>query len=78
MGRNYTFRSVVFDVHDAYLGEHLAWHWRRWLALDTPAAVAAEFERQRFDAPTLAALRDAGVVRDAGELLSGGRAGGTA
>jgi glycosyltransferase involved in cell wall biosynthesis len=60
----------VFEVHDAYLGEHLAWHWRRWLALDTPGAVAAEFERQRFDAPTLSALRAAGVVRDAGELLS--------
>lgn len=60
----------VFNVHDAYLGEHLAWHWRRWLALDTPEAVAEEFARQRFDAATLATLRAAGVIRDAGELLA--------
>jgi hypothetical protein len=55
----------VFEVHDAYFGEHLAWHWRRWLALPDAAAVRAEFQRQAFDADTLRGLRESGVVQDA-------------
>ena len=55
----------VFEVHDAYFGEHLAWHWRRWLALPDAAAVRAEFKRQHFDADTLARLRADGVVMSA-------------
>lgn len=57
----------VFEVHDGYFGEHLAWHWRRWLALPDDAAVRAEFDRQRFDDGTLARLRAAGVVMTAAD-----------
>jgi glycosyltransferase involved in cell wall biosynthesis len=55
----------VFAVHDAYFGEHLAWHWRRWIALDGAHSVDAEFARQAFDAATLARLRAEGAIRDA-------------
>ena len=57
----------VFEVHDAHFGEHLAWHWRRWLALPDAAAIRAEFARQHFDAATLACLRADGVVMSAAE-----------
>lgn len=54
----------VFEVHDAYFGEHMAWHWRRWLELPDPEAVRAEFRRQRFDDTTFSALRAQGVIMD--------------
>lgn len=57
----------VFEVHDAWFGEHLAWHWRRWLELPGPDAVRAEFQRQRFDVEALASLRAEGVVQTAAE-----------
>ena len=60
----------VFSVHDAYFGTRLAWHWRRWLALESDEAIAAEFQRQSFDPETLAQLRAAGVVKSAAELLA--------
>ncbi len=59
----------VFEVHDGYFGEHLAWHWRRWLALDTPEAVAAEFRHQCFDDQQFATLRAAGVLHTAEEMF---------
>lgn len=57
----------VFDVHDQYFGEHMAWHWRRWLALKDSDAVRREFERQCFDEPTLRHFRESGVVQQATE-----------
>jgi hypothetical protein len=60
----------LFEVHDAYFGEHLAWHWRRWLALPDEAAVREEFRRQCFDAATLARLRSEGVVMTAAEWFA--------
>ena len=50
----------VFEVHDAYFGDHLAWHWRRWLDLPDADAVRGEFRRQAFDDATLGALRTNG------------------
>ena len=55
----------VFEVHDAYFGQHLAWHWRRWLELPDAEAVRREFSRQAFDAATMAALAAEGVVMTA-------------
>ena len=55
----------VFEVHDAWFGEHLAWHWRRWLVLPSAEAVRDEFERQCFDEARLEALRAQGIVLDA-------------
>lgn len=60
----------VFAVHDAYFGEHLAWHWRRWLSLSDPDAIAAEFALQAFDAGALAQLRAEGAIRDARALFA--------
>jgi hypothetical protein len=53
----------VFAVPDAYFGQHLAWHWRRWLALQSADDIRAEFRRQSFDDDTLAALRRDGSVQ---------------
>jgi len=63
----------VFEVHDAYFGQHLAWHWRRWLELPDADAVRREFARQAFDADTLQRYRQDGVVRTANEWFDGGR-----
>jgi glycosyltransferase involved in cell wall biosynthesis len=57
----------VFDVHDEYFGAHMAWHWRRWLALEDADAVRREFERQCFDEATLRNFRESGVVQQATE-----------
>lgn len=57
----------VFEVHDEYFGEHLAWHWRRWLALADAQAVRREFERQGFDAATLEHYLAVGVVKRASD-----------
>jgi glycosyltransferase involved in cell wall biosynthesis len=59
----------VFEVHDEYFGTRLAWHWRRWLALDGEAAVASEFSLQAFDADALARLRADGTIRTARSLF---------
>jgi glycosyltransferase involved in cell wall biosynthesis len=53
----------VFDVHDEYLGANLAWHWRRWLAFEHAADVAAEYARQQVDDAELEALREQGFVQ---------------
>ena len=60
----------VFAVHDEYFGEHLAWHWRRWLGLADAPALQAEFARQVFDDATLARLRAQGFVRSSAELFA--------
>ncbi|MGH8030314.1 MAG: glycosyltransferase family 2 protein [Arenimonas sp.] len=60
----------VFDVHDEYFGAQLAWHWRRWLALEGDEAIAAEFDRQVFDESALATLRASGHVRSRDELIA--------
>lgn len=59
----------TFAVHDEYFGPHLAWHWRRWLDLDTPAAIAAEYDRQCFDEAQFARLRAAGALHTADEMF---------
>lgn len=61
----------VFAVHDAYFGPDLAWHWRRWLALESVADIHAEFQRQLFDEDTLAALLRVGVVQSAADWYAG-------
>lgn len=61
---------AVFSVHDQYFGEHLAWHWRRWLALGDAASVREEFERQVFDGARFQALRAEGVICSASELFA--------
>jgi glycosyltransferase involved in cell wall biosynthesis len=66
----------VFEIHDDYFGEHLAWHWRRWLALADADAAAPrrEFQRQAFDAQTLQRNRESGVVASAAEWFLRARA----
>ena len=60
----------IFAVHDAFYGPDLAWHWRRWLQLTDARAVHAEFNRQRFDEATLAALRGDGIVMTASQWFA--------
>jgi glycosyltransferase involved in cell wall biosynthesis len=60
----------VFEVHSDYFGDNLAWHWRRWLAMDNDSAVAAEFEHQVLDAGTLAEFRRAGIVQSSSEIFA--------
>jgi glycosyltransferase involved in cell wall biosynthesis len=64
----------VFDVHDEYCGEHIAWHWRRWLSLPDAAAIAAEFARQQVDDAALAQLRSQGYARSLREWFAGNAA----
>lgn len=59
----------VFAVHDQFFGEHSARHWRRWVALADQGRLDKEFDRQVFDAPTIADLRDKGVIRSAAEVF---------
>ena len=44
-----------------------AWHWWRWLELARQGRADEEYERQVFDAPTLARLRAQGTVLSAAE-----------
>jgi glycosyltransferase involved in cell wall biosynthesis len=59
----------VFAVHDAYFGPDLAWHWRRWLAVDDRGQLQDEFDHQIFDAEEMAEFRRTGVIRSAAELF---------
>jgi glycosyltransferase involved in cell wall biosynthesis len=60
---------LVFDIHDEYMGEHLGWHWRHWLALAEDGRLDEEFNRNVFDTDTIAALRMEGVIRSAQEVF---------
>ena len=59
----------VFAVHDEYFGEHLAWHWRRWLALPDQPSIRREFERQVFTSQEIELHRRDGVIRSAREMF---------
>lgn len=59
----------VFAVHDEYFGEHLAWHWRRWLALPDSESIRREFELQIFSEPQFLAHRANGIIRSAREMF---------
>jgi glycosyltransferase involved in cell wall biosynthesis len=60
----------VFEVHSDYFGADLAWHWRRWLALEDEEAVSCEFSRQIFDESTLADFRRQGIVQSNREIFA--------
>jgi glycosyltransferase involved in cell wall biosynthesis len=60
-------RSLL--VHDEYCGDSLAWHWRRWLALDDAGRTEEEFEHQAVDADAIPRLRQQGIIRSAAEWL---------
>ena len=57
-------------VHDAYLGEGLAWHWRRWLALADEGKIGDEFARQIFDAEEITTLLSSGMVRSVSDIFA--------
>lgn len=59
----------IFGVHDQYFGVNMAWHWRKWLELDTEAKVTAEFSRQIIAPRELTNLRAQGAIRSAAEML---------
>ena len=61
-------RKVV-AAHDEYLGEHLAWHWRRWVDLAKEGRIDEEFDRQRLRLEALPELRASGAVRSAAEIF---------
>jgi hypothetical protein len=56
--------------HPDYFAGDLAWHWRRWAALDGPPEVEREFARQVVDDETLATLRSERVVQTAAEIFA--------
>jgi glycosyltransferase involved in cell wall biosynthesis len=60
----------VFEVHSDYFGADLAWHWRRWLALEDEEAVSGEFSRQAFDESTLADFHRQGNVQTNREIFA--------
>jgi glycosyltransferase involved in cell wall biosynthesis len=62
-------RKVV-RVHDEYLGEHLAWHWRRWVELAREGRIDEEFDRQHLSAAALATMRASGAVHSAAEVFA--------
>jgi Glycosyl transferase family 2 len=57
-------------LHDEYLGQDIAWHWRRWFELDEQGRVYEEFDRTIFDATTIECLRSDRVIRSAAELFA--------
>jgi glycosyltransferase involved in cell wall biosynthesis len=57
-------------LHDEYLGQDLAWHWRRWLEMDEQGRLDEEFDRTVFDAATIERLRSERVIRSAAELFA--------
>ena len=62
----------VFAVHAEYCGANMAWHWRRWLALEDEAAIADEFMRQQIGDADLEALRAQGFVSSLREWFAAG------
>lgn len=60
----------VFDRFDAEYPGDRAWHWRHWVALARAGRLRAEFDRQVFDAESLATLRAAGGIADAATLFA--------
>ena len=60
----------VFDVHDAFFADRMAWHWRRWLELARTGELDAEYDRSIWRTAKIAALRQEGVIRSAAELLA--------
>jgi hypothetical protein len=57
-------------LHDEYLGQDLAWHWRRWLEMDEQGRLDEEFDRTVFDAAMIERLRSERVIRSAAELFA--------
>lgn len=57
-------RKVASLARDRF-GPGDAWHWWRWLELADQGRADEEYERQIFDAPTLARLRAQGTVMSA-------------
>jgi glycosyltransferase involved in cell wall biosynthesis len=57
-------------IHDAYWGEALAWHWRRWLALADEGRIDEEFALQVYDAEEITTLLSSGIIRSAAEMLA--------
>lgn len=60
----------VFDVHDAFFADRMAWHWRRWVELARAGKIDAEFDRAIYAPAKIAELRGAGVIRSAAELFA--------
>jgi hypothetical protein len=58
-------------IHDEYLGEALAWHWRRWVELSDAGKIDEEFARQIYDAEEIATLLSSGIVSSVSEMLAG-------
>lgn len=52
-------------------GPEVAWHWRRWVAMDEAGRLNEEFDRSVFDADTIAEFRAQGIIRSAAEIFSG-------
>lgn len=52
-------------------GAEVAWHWRRWVAMDEAGRLDEEFDRSVFDAGTIAEFRARGIIRSAAEIFSG-------
>lgn len=60
----------LISVHDAYWGDALAWHWRRWLALADEGKIGEEFARQIYDAEEISTLLSSGIIRSAADMLA--------
>ena len=59
----------TFQVHDEFFTGHMAWHWRRWLALDGRRGAEEEFSRQALDEARIFALRQSGAIRSAADVF---------
>jgi glycosyltransferase involved in cell wall biosynthesis len=64
----------MFRHHEGTLAPGFGWHWRRWIALDDRGKLREEFARSAATEPEIVALRRAGAIRSAAELLAGGAA----
>jgi glycosyltransferase involved in cell wall biosynthesis len=63
----------VFATHDKAFGEAVAFHWRRWLALQEVGKLDAELDASLFNAASLKRLRAEGRLTDAAAWFALGR-----
>lgn len=57
-------------LHEQFFTGHVAWHWRRWLALDDQRQIDEEFRRQVLADDEIVSLRQSGVIRSAADVLA--------
>lgn len=59
----------MFQAHDRFFGERLAWHWRQWANLQGEDEIAREFAKQVLGDPIFREMRQEQAIKSVAELL---------